>query len=196
VLGLLVAVHTATAAASRHALADDFVVPHRDELEATCAAAGDVGDCGPYAHRAALLVRQHAGPIQRLLVRYDDLVMQARSQPGRMVLTHGEPHPGNTMLTDAGWLLVDWDTALLAPPERDLWSLDPGDRTILHAYASATGVVPLQSLLDLYNLRWDIGDIAIDVSRFRRPHDGSIDDEKAWGFLVALVERVSSGTKR
>ena len=32
----------------------------------------------------------------------------------RMVLTHGEPHPGNTMRTVDGWRLIDWDTALVA----------------------------------------------------------------------------------
>jgi spectinomycin phosphotransferase len=196
VLELVAAVHTAPAAARRQALADDFAVPHRDALEAACAGSGDVADCGPYAHRTALLVRRHAGPIRRLLDRYDDLAVQARRHPDRMVLTHGEPHPGNTMLTSEGWLLIDWDTALIAPPERDLWSLDPGDGTILDAYAGATGVAPRRALLDLYNLRWDIADIATDVSRFRRPHAGSVEDEKTWSFLVALIERVSSGARR
>ena len=56
------------------------------------------------------------------------------------------------MLTADGWLLIDSDTALVAPPERDLWSLDTGDGTILDAYASATGVTPLPSLLNLYRL--------------------------------------------
>jgi len=191
VLGLLVAIHTAPAAASRHALADDFAVPHRDELEAACDPAGDAGDCGPYAHPVSLLVRQHAAPIQRLLARYDDLVLRARSRPARTILTHGEPHPGNTMLTADGWLLIDWDTALVAPPERDLWSLDPGDGAILDAYANATGVIPLPSFLDLYRLRWDIAEIAGDVSRFRRPHTGSIDDDKSWELLSSLVSRVS-----
>ncbi len=35
-----------------------------------------------------------------------------------MVLTHGEPHPGNTLMTNGGWVVVDWDTTLIA--ERDL----------------------------------------------------------------------------
>ena len=174
VLGMVTAVHTAPAGARRHVRADDFVVPRRDELEAACDPAGDVADCGPYAHAVSLAVRQNAAPIRRLLDRYDRLVMQARATLARMVLTHGELHPGNTMLTaDGSWLLIDWDTALVAPPERDLWHLDPGDWTVLDAYASATGVSPKPLLLDLYRLRWDIADLALDVSRFRRLTPGA-----------------------
>ena len=194
VLGLLVDTHTAPPAASRRALADDFAVPYRDELEAACAPAGEVADCGPYARAVSLLARQHAPPLQRLLARYDALVLAARAQDARMVLTHGEPHPGNTMLTAGGWVLIDWDTALVAPPERDLWDLDPGDGSILDAYAQATGTSPRPSLLDLYRLRWDLADIAADVSRFRRPHTGSIDDDQSWELLSSLVKRVSAAS--
>ena len=93
---------------------------------------------GPYAHPVARLIQGHAGahlaapgPLRRVSWR------PARAQPARTVLTHGEPHPGNTMLTASGWVLIDWDTALAAPPERDLWSLDPGDGSVLDAYADA-----------------------------------------------------------
>ena len=88
-------------------------------------------------------------PIRRLLARYDGWPQPPALRPARGVLTHGEPHPGNTMLTAAGWLLIDWDTALVAPPERDLWSLDPGDGSILSAYADATGVRPLPRCIEL-----------------------------------------------
>ncbi len=130
-------------------------------------------------------------PIQRLLARNDRLVTRARTQPSRTVLTHGEPHPGNTMLTDEGWVLIDWDTALAAPPERDLWSLDPGDGSILDAYAGLTGVIPQPTMLDLYRLRWDITDIAIDVSRFRRAHTGNAEDDKSFELLTSLVRQAS-----
>jgi spectinomycin phosphotransferase/16S rRNA (guanine(1405)-N(7))-methyltransferase len=191
VLGLVVAVHTAPAAASRHALADDFAVPHRDELEAACDNGAEPADWGPYARPASLLIQQNAAPIRWLVACYDDLVMQARAQSARAVLTHGEIHPGNTMLTAEGWRLIDWDTALVAPPERDLWNLDPGDGSILGAYANATGVVPQPSVLDLYRLRWDITDIAVDLDRFRRPHTGTIDDDKSWELLSSLIKRLS-----
>lgn len=190
VLGLVTAMHTAPAAASRHALPDDFIVPQRDDLEAACDPARHVPDCGPYARATSLLVQQNAAPIRRLAARYDDLVQQARAQPARAVLTHGEIHAGNTMLTADGWVLIDWDTALVAPPERDLWNLDPGDGTILDAYATATGVVPQPLLLDLYRLRWDITDIAMAVGRFRQPHTGSADDAKCWELLSSLIKHV------
>ncbi len=190
-LDLVVATHTAPAAAARRAMADDFAVPHRDELEAALDPAGHVADCGPYARPAARLIGGNAAPIRRLLARYDELAALGRSRPSAPVLTHGEPHPGNTMLTSAGWMLIDWDTALVAPPERDLWSLDPGDGSVLGAYADATGVPPLPSMLELYRIRWDLADVAIDVSRFRRPHPGSVDDDESWAILRGLVERLS-----
>lgn len=191
VLDLVVAVHTAPAAARRRALTDDYAIAHRDELEVAMTGSG-VPECGPYAGQASALIARNAEPIRRLLARYDALTRLSRSQPSRTVLTHGEPHPGNTMLTADGWRLIDWDTALIAPPERDLWSLDPGDGSFLAAYAEATGVPPVASALDLYRIRWDLADIAFVLSRFRRPHQGSLDDEKSWQLLRSLVERVSA----
>jgi hypothetical protein len=95
------------------------------------------------------------------------------------------------MLTSAGWLLIDWDTALCAPPERDLWSLDPGDGSLLAAYADATGVTPLPAVLDLHRIRWDLADIAADLSRSRRYHRGNLDDDKSFAPLHALVSGLS-----
>jgi aminoglycoside phosphotransferase (APT) family kinase protein len=137
------------------------------------------------------LLAEHADPVRRLLARYDELA--GRSRPAGMVLTHGETHPGNTMLTADGWVLVDWDTALVAPPERDLWSLDPGDGSVLRGYADATGVTPSQALLELYRIRWDLADLAVGVSRFRRHHPGSPDDDKSWDDLCSLVVRLAAG---
>jgi aminoglycoside phosphotransferase (APT) family kinase protein len=191
VLRLVAAVHAAPAAASRRAPVDDFAVPHRDALEAAFGPANDVAGRGPYALRTSLLVRRNAAAIRQLLARYDGLVARARPRPGRAVLTHGEPHPGNTMLTAGGLVLIDWDTALVAQPERDLWLIDPGDGTMLGAYASATGISPMPDLLEAYRLRWDIADIAVDVGRFHRPHAGTPEDDKAWGFLASVVERLS-----
>jgi len=192
VLDLVVAIHTAPTTARRRAMADDFGIPHRDELEA--ALAGDaVDDCGPYARATSALFTENAAPIRRLLARYDDLVAVAQGgEPSRAVLTHGEPHPGNTMWTADGWLLIDWDTVLVAPPERDLWSLDPGDGSVLDAYAEATGMRPLSPMLELYRIRWDLADLAVDVGRFRRRHTGNADDDESWNILRRLVTHLGA----
>lgn len=190
VLDLIVALHTAPAAARQHARSDDFAVPHRDELELALGRDGAGWEGGPYASRAAALLAENAAKIRRLLARYDDLVIQARRRAGRTVITHGEPHPGNTMLTPAGWVLIDWDTVLLAPPERDLWWLEQGDGPITGAYADATGTTLLPPLLELYRIRWDVADIAMGISRFWRPHRGSPDDDESWDVLCSLIGRL------
>jgi hypothetical protein len=200
-LTLVTGLHTAPAAARRRALADDFTVPYRAELEAALDQTVAIPGAGPYASVVTALLRQNAAAIRRLLARYDGLVAQARSRPGRMVLTHGEPHPGNTLLAadgsgDGGWMLIDWDTAMIAPPERDLWLLDPGDGTILGAYAQSTGVAADPALLELYRLGWDVKDLAVDVRRLRRPHAGSADDEKTWRVVGSLVERIAGQDRR
>jgi spectinomycin phosphotransferase/16S rRNA (guanine(1405)-N(7))-methyltransferase len=211
VLDLIVAVHQAPAAARRRAPTDDFAVPLRDELAAALAGAHHAGDCGPYATPAARLLAENAAPIRRQLTRYDTLAAAGRGQSGRSVLTHGEPHPGNTMLAPTGltptglaptglaparlasarWLLIDWDTAMIAPPERDLCSLDPGDGSILASYTDTTGVQPLPAMLQLYRLRWDLADLALAVSRFRAPHTGSPDDNETWNVLHSVIANLT-----
>jgi spectinomycin phosphotransferase/16S rRNA (guanine(1405)-N(7))-methyltransferase len=99
------------------------------------------------------------------------------------VLTHGEPHPGNTLRTKDGWRLIDWDTVKIAPPERDLWLLG-GD---LAAYTDTTGVDVLPEMLTLFRLRWEITDLAMEVERFRRPHTGDANDEEGWQILQSVV---------
>jgi hypothetical protein len=190
-LDMVIAVHTAPGAATVGAMTDDFVIPHRDELEALLdsVAPGDVPQRGPFTRPVSHLVATNKRSIESLLARYDELAAQARRHGLRHVLTHGEPHPGNTMLTPDGWRLIDWDMALLAPPERDLWSLDSGDGSLIHAYTAATGVQPLPRMLELYRIRWDLNDLALDASRFLRPHRGTAEDDKAWRILTALIER-------
>lgn len=190
VLDMLVAIHATPRPASRPALADDFAIPHRDELEAALAGA-DADGAGPFAGPLAQLVARHAQTVRASLDFYDQRRSRALARPIAPVVTHGEPHPGNTMLAGGRWLFIDWDTVLVAPPERDLWSLDPGDGRLLAAYAAATGVSPRPELLELYRQRWDLADVAVDVSRFRRPHQGTEEDEKAFDLLRSIVEALA-----
>ena len=193
VLDMVMAVHQAPAAARKLALADNYEIQKRDELEAVLDGAHDApAEAGPYTKLMKRLLGGSEAAIRLKLARYDELASRARAVPSRSVLTHGEPHPGNTMLTDEGWRLIDWDTNLLAPPERDLWSLDPSDGSVLAKYAAATGVEPVEAVMELYRIRWDLNDLALEVSRFLWPHKGSAEDEKAWQLLVDLAGQMGA----
>jgi hypothetical protein len=187
VLDLLIVVHTAPPQVRDQALPDDYAIPFRDAVTAVLTDAHGDPRLGPYARPAAELLASHAAGVQQALARYDALVTAARAEPPAMVLTHGEPHPGNTMRTESGWLLIDWDTALAAPPERDLWDLDPGDGTLHAAYAAATGTRLRPHLLELYRIRWDLTEIASCLARFREPHAKTADDQETWSILTDLV---------
>ena len=65
--------------------------------------------------------RAGAGRVAQLLARADRLGAVLRARDTRAVVCHGDPHLGNLLVGHgaAVWL-VDWDDALLAPPERDL----------------------------------------------------------------------------
>ncbi|MFY1693690.1 phosphotransferase [Plantactinospora sp. WMMB782] len=191
VLDLVVAVHAAPAATSEVALVDDFAVPHRDELELGLAGAR-APDTGPYARLAARLLVEYAAPVRRLLARHAELADAARARPDRMVLTHGEPHPGNTMLGADGWRLIDWDTVRIAPPERDLWLVEPGDGSVLDAYAEATGVPPQGEMLELYRSWWHLADVAEETSRFRAPHTGTEDDDESFAILRSVLDHIGT----
>lgn len=197
VLDLLIAIHTAPAAVSRHALADDLEIQFRDELADSLRRDGPASDDGfaaedgPFARPTADLIATYAGSIQRQLDRYDALAAEVSAGSAATVLTHGEPHRANTMRTSDGWLLIDWDTVLLAPAERDLCDLDPGDGSILAAYQQATGVRPRQSALELYKLRWDLTDIAIAAAQFRAPHPGDANDAEAFELLGKLLAQIA-----
>ena len=105
-----------------------------------------------------------------------------------MVLTHGEPHCANTITTPEGPVLVDWDTALLAPPERDLWALIDEDSSIADAYTHRSGIAVEPDAEQLYRLWWDLCEISLYVAEFRRPHRDTEDVRVAWRGLAKHLD--------
>jgi hypothetical protein len=136
VLDLIAALHAAPASARRAALVDDLVIPARDQLIAALADRARRWESGPFGEPARVILNEHGDAVVRVLEYYDQLAAAVARQTERMVLTHGEPHRANTITTADGVVLIDWDTALIAPPERDLWALadeDPQNPRRLHS---------------------------------------------------------------
>jgi spectinomycin phosphotransferase/16S rRNA (guanine(1405)-N(7))-methyltransferase len=159
---------------------DDFVVPHLDTLQAMIRQTGGAWRSGPYAQPAQELLRAHASDLHALVAAYRSLARRVGSQPKRMVITHGEPHAGNVIVTADGPVLVDWDTTLVAPPERDLWDLAGDDASLLDYYAAATGIEIDDGALSLYRLWFDLAEVGGYLSLFRSPHADTADTRESW----------------
>ena len=196
VLRLIGQLHMSSAAISRNARVEDFVLPQREEITHALEGLGTPWNTGPYGERARSWLAAHAGRIEQLVSEHDRQAELARERPDRMVLTHGEPHPGNLIETPTGWMLVDWDTALIAPPERDLWHLQ--EDAPLHgtsidapssfdAYVNIAGRDVVPAMLDFYRLSWLLDDVASFTARFRRVHDDTADARAEWANMEDQV---------
>jgi spectinomycin phosphotransferase len=75
----------------------------------------------PVAVQVAKLMREKRNVTLDLLQRTDRLALALQQKQPAFVVCHTDAHAGNVMLADEGSLyIVDWDSPLLAPKERDL----------------------------------------------------------------------------
>jgi spectinomycin phosphotransferase len=168
---------------------EDFTLPGRQALEEALGELETPWEQGPFAERARELVRAHAGGIRDRLRAYDELAGRVSEEPGPWVVTHGEPHSANVIRDPGGGLLlVDWDTTLVAPPERDLWMTLDADLTGWDEYRAVMGSARLnERALELYRERWALAEICIYVAEFRRPHEETEDTRVSWQELAEYL---------
>ncbi len=188
VLGQLIMLHAASADSPD---ADDFAVPRVAELAAAISQTGLPWRAGPYGPLARDLLAAHAADLTRLIAAYDGLAARVAGTGDRMVITHGEPHSANVLQTPGGFVMVDWESVLLAPPERDLWALAATDASILAAYTAATGVAVDSDALALYRMWYDLAEIAGYISLFRDSHGETADTAEAWQNLRHFLRPAS-----
>jgi spectinomycin phosphotransferase len=75
----------------------------------------------PLAAELAALMQAEAAVIDALVEGAERLGQALQGRTQELVLCHADIHAGNLLITPSGALyVVDWDTALLAPKERDL----------------------------------------------------------------------------
>lgn len=182
VLDHIVTIHRASPHVAGVGTVDDLVIPKREALLDASSDEGRPWGPGPFAQDAKELLFSNADPLHRFLKRFGELAADVLAKD-RMVVTHGEPHRANTIDTAAGIVLVDWDTARIAPPERDLWMLIGEDATVSDEYTKRTGVAIDQNAVALYRLWWDLTEVSLYIEQFRAPHEENADTRTAWGGL-------------
>ena len=184
-------------AATRHVVGiagtDDLRLPERDLLDRALADGIPPG-AGPYGERARDALAERADAVRRALVVWDATADRARAERDSWVITHGEPHWRNVLADGDGLHLVDWDTALLAPPARDLWHVAGAEGEavddVLAAYATLTGRSVTTHDLLVQASRWDLSEVALYAARFSRPHADDADGEIAWAGLTESLSTV------
>jgi len=167
----------------------DFALQRADGLRAAIASISEPWNGGPYGERARAMLTRHAAGLVALLAAYGRLAREVGSRPERFVLTHGEPDAWNVVRTTTGFVIVDWDFARLAPPERDLWHLAETDRSVLAGYTEASGLAIDDDALALFRMRYDLADIAEYSCLFRDRHEDTEDAARSWENLEYFLRR-------
>jgi len=157
----------------------------RGDLETALGELGQPWAGGPYAEPARELLAGAARTVRRQLDALDRWA--ARLASAEVVITHGEPHPGNVIHSAAGLLLIDWDTVALAPPERDLWSVATGSGEEVRRYTELTGRRVDPAMLEFYRLRWALDDLSCFLRDLRAPHHRTPGSEHAWEALEITI---------
>jgi spectinomycin phosphotransferase len=155
---------------------EDFLIPHRHALEVAIAHLAEPWHTGPYAEPARKELRRHLDSVRSLMQWYDRVAAETIPSRTDWVLTHGEPAGPNLLETTGGTCyLVDWDSVMIAPRERDLWEL-PCTKPVLTTYGA-----PIEAeRLRLYKAWYTLAELAVYLAVFRSPHTGDQNDNTSW----------------
>ncbi|MEO8391703.1 MAG: aminoglycoside phosphotransferase family protein [Chloroflexota bacterium] len=81
----------------------------------------------PISAELAALLKDKRPVIDDLISRAERLGQMLQSNPPETVICHADLHMGNLLITATGdFYIVDWDTPILAPKERDLMFIGGG----------------------------------------------------------------------
>ena len=203
-VAMLAALHSVDSAAVR-LQRREVELSWPDDLELALRELGRPWTGGPFAEPARELLAGAAGPVRRGLDALDRWA-GATVAAENLVITHGEPHPGNIIrvasdgdgATDAAGpasgaiMLIDWDTVGLAPPERDLWMVATETGAELQRYTELTGRPVDMAAMELYRLRWALDDLSCFVRDLRIPHRRTPGTEHAWQALQITITEITT----
>lgn len=100
---------------------EDFTIPSAALVRQMGAIAANTAFESPAATAFAAFWREHAARIDEMLQRAETLGRTLQAKSFRTGLCHSDIHTANILVDDDGRIhLIDWDSPLIAPRERDL----------------------------------------------------------------------------
>ena len=188
-IDVLARLHNATPQAARTAPVRRLDLAARPVLEAALGELSQPWNGGPYSEPARQLLARHASHLGRALASFDELAREA-ARSGPPVITHGEPHSGNLLRSAGRLYLIDWDTAGLALPERDLWDVADADSRAADRYAELTGRRVSTAVMRMYRMRWSLEEIMLSLRGLRGPHEQNEDTKLTLEVLTEETENI------
>jgi len=182
----LKAMHTTVLPPSlRTQIPQETYAPHwRDRVTALQAQVQETAFAEPIAAQMAALLRAKRDVISHMVARADALGTVLRARSPAHVLCHADLHAANVLIgTDVTLYIVDWDTLILAPKERDLmfigggvggaWNTTQEEAGFYRGYGHQTDIDPLA--LAYYRYERIVEDIAEYGERLLLTQEGGVD---------------------
>ena len=142
----------------------------------------------PIAAKTAVFLQSKHADILALVQRTEQLAQKLQTHTPEFILCHADIHAWNLLVTDDGTLyMVDWDTLIFAPKERDLMFVGGGlggngrtpqeEETLFY---QGYGPIKInQTALAYYRYERIIEDIAIECEQIFLFDDNSLDRQQA-----------------
>ncbi|HVX44881.1 MAG TPA: aminoglycoside phosphotransferase family protein [Mycobacteriales bacterium] len=136
---------------------------------------------GPFSTHAQRLLLDATEYIDSLIARFRRLLARLQADREPWVLTHGEPHSANLIRTDDGRMhLIDWDSARIAPREREFRTHLAPDDAVRRAYAVTAGTDLIRPYVqELFRVEWDLVEILWFSFCLRTEHADTADARRA-----------------
>ncbi|HXZ74541.1 MAG TPA: phosphotransferase [Streptosporangiaceae bacterium] len=189
-LDTIAALHRATPAVRGRAPHHVPRFAGRGDLDAFLLDPGRRWKGGPFSEAARHLLVTRTADLARLATGFDRLAEATAPARADPVITHGEPHPANFMSVNGRLVLIDWDTAALAPPERDVSLISTTGGQGIDRYQRATGRELDPAVITLYRLRWYLDDLASAIRLFRHRHRDTPDTRRWWHALAPELKQL------
>lgn len=190
-LDMIAALHRATPAVRGLAPPHVLGFAGRDDLDAFLRDPGRPWSGGPFSEPARKLLAARATDLARLTAAFDQLTAATAAARAGLVITHGEPHPANLMSVGDRLVLIDWDTAALAPPERDVALIAAASNEGIDRYRQAAGRDLDPAVLTLYRSRWYLDDLASAIRMFRHEHRDTPDTRQWQQGLAPMLKQLT-----
>lgn len=146
----------------------------------------------PVAREMAAFLKPKTALLNELVNRTGGLAGRLQKQAGDFILCHGDIHAWNLLMTDGGaFYMVDWDTLIFAPKERDLmfiggglmgkWRAPADEEALFYRGYGSSRIDPLA--LAYYRYERVIEDIAIFCDQVFSATTGGEDRRQAFEYL-------------